>query len=234
MKERLDKWISTRSAYSRKDVKDLLRRGKVRLNGGTVLDPSTPVTDADFLEIDGNPFTAPAHLYLMLHKPKGVVSAVTDKNEKTVIDLVPAEWKRNGLFPAGRLDKSTTGFLILTDDGDFAHRILSPAKHVDKTYRVTLLDPVQPHYAAAFTDGIVLGDGTRCLSATLQETDDPCTVRVILHEGRYHQVKRMFASLGNCVTALHRESIGSLSLDPALNPGECRPITPDELRQITE
>ena len=230
--ERLDKYIASRSRYSRKDVKTLLREGKIRLNGQITRDSAQNVDENDTLEISGEPFCAPKHVYLMLHKPQGVVSASEDRKEKTVIDLVPDKWKRDGLFPAGRLDTDTTGFVLVTDDGEFAHRILSPKNHVPKIYRVTLRDAAVPSYAETFKNGVVLGDGTECLTAELTYTDDPHIVRVILHEGMYHQIKRMFASIGNAVTALHREAIGGVPLDDELPPGACRPLTETEIDTI--
>ena len=230
--ERLDKYIASRSACSRRDVKSMLRGGRIRVNGNTVRDSAFPVSDSDTVEIDGAAFSAPAHVYLMLNKPKGVVSASEDGRDKTVVDLIPEMYRRDGLFPAGRLDKDTTGFVLVTDDGGFAHRILSPKNHVDKTYLVTLRDDAAETYAEAFQTGISLADGTSCLPAKLTYTDDPRIVRVCLHEGRYHQIKRMFASLGNAVAELHRESVGGVRLDDTLLPGECRPLTDAEMRQL--
>ena len=232
MKERADKWIASRSSLSRKDVKALLKAGKVRVNEAVISDPGFYITDADIVCVDGKSISAQKHIYIMQNKPKGVVSVSNAPGDKTVIDLLPAELKRNGLFPAGRLDRDTTGFVLITDDGDFAHRILSPRHHVTKTYTATLRDAAEPHYAEAFKSGIVLGDGTQCLSAELEPTNDPHIVVVHLHEGRYHQVKRMFASLGNAVVELHREKIGGLPLDPTLAPGESRILTAQEIAQI--
>ena len=142
--------------------------------------------------------------------------------------------KRNGLFPAGRLDKDTTGFVLITDDGDFAHRILSPKKHVMKTYEATLRDCADESYIKAFEDGINLSDGTKCLSAKLIFSDNPRKVTVQLFEGRYHQVKRMFASLSNHVAELHRTAIGGISLDPDLAEGEARYLTKEEIQKIED
>lgn len=230
--ERLDKYIASRSRFSRKDVKSLLRQGKVKINHTVVSDAAYGVSEDDLLEINGMVFSAPKHIYLMLNKPKGIVSASEDRREKTVVDLVPQEWKRDGLFPAGRLDKDTTGFVLITDDGAFAHRILSPKHHVDKVYLVTLRDIANTSYTQAFAQGLPLSDGTQCLAARILFTDDPHVVRVILHEGRYHQVKRMFASLGNAVEELHREAIGGVRLDEMLPAGDCRLLTEDELKSI--
>ena len=232
MTERLDKWLSERCADSRKEVKALIRSRVVRVNDTVVTDPAFHVSPEDAVSVCGELVTADKHVYIMMNKPQGVVSVSSAPGDRTVLDLLPAEFRRNGLFPAGRLDRDTTGFVLITDDGEFAHRILSPKKHVDKVYRVTLRDPALPSYVQAFADGIVLGDGTRCLSAELMFADDPTCVNVRLHEGRYHQVKRMFASLGNQVVLLHRESIGGVSLDPALKPGECRLLTAAELEQM--
>ena len=170
----------------------------------------------------------------MLNKPKGVVSVSSAPNDRTVLDLLPQELRRSGLFPAGRLDRDTTGFVLITDDGDFAHRILSPRRHVTKTYTATLRDEARDWYAESFRNGIVLGDGTRCMSAELVFTHDSHRVIVHLREGRYHQVKRMFASLGNQVVELHRDAIGGLTLDPSLREGECRLISDEEVHRITE
>ena len=232
MKERADKWIASRSSLSRKDVKALLKAGKVRVNETVISDPGLYITDADVVCVDGKSISAQKHIYIMQNKPKGVVSVSNAPGDKTVIDLLPADLKRSGLFPAGRLDKDTTGFVLITDDGDFAHRILSPRRHVTKTYTATLRDAAEQHYAEAFKNGIVLGDGTQCLSAELEETNDPHVVVVHLHEGRYHQVKLMFASLGNAVVELHRERIGGLPLDPTLAPGESRLLSAEEVAQI--
>ena len=168
----------------------------------------------------------------MQNKPKGVVSVSSAPGDTTVIDLLPQDLRRSGLFPAGRLDRDTTGFVLITDDGDFAHRILSPRSHVTKTYIATLRDPAEESYVTAFRNGVVLGDGTHCLAADIEFTDLPNKVVVRLHEGRYHQVKRMFAALGNAVVELHRAQIGGLPLDISLSPGESRLLTADEVEQI--
>lgn len=233
MTERLDKWLCTRTSFSRKDVKSLIRNGRVQVNGITVTLADAHIAQTDTVSLDGKPIASDKHVYIMLNKPKGVVSVSNAPDDRTVIDLLPEELKRSGLFPAGRLDRDTTGFVLITDDGDFAHRILSPRRHVSKTYTATLRDEMQDHYLQAFREGIVLGDGTKCLSAELEKTDDPNRVVVHLREGRYHQVKRMFASLGNQVVELHRDAIGGLALDPTLREGECRLLTAEELLTIT-
>ena len=167
----------------------------------------------------------------MLNKPSGVLSAAKDPDCPTVVDLLPPELSRRGLFPAGRLDKDTTGLLIITDDGDFAHRMLAPKSHVYKTYEAVLVQPVTPEDIEAFAQGVTLGDGTECLNAVLEPLEGT-RVRVKIREGKYHQVKRMFAARGNAVLALKRTHIGSVALDIALPEGGCREMTPDELQKI--
>lgn len=234
MTERLDKRLCDRTSFSRKEVKERIRSGRVTVNGQIVTKPETHVGEQDTVTLDGQIIPADKHVYIMLHKPKGVVSVSSAPDDRTVLDLLPEELRRGRLFPAGRLDRDTTGFVLITDDGDFAHRILSPRRHVTKTYLVTLRDAIRDDYEAAFREGIVLGDGTKCLSAELIRTDNPHQVIVRLHEGRYHQVKRMFASLGNHVTELHRQSIGGLALDPALPCGACRLLTGEEVARIEQ
>ena len=169
----------------------------------------------------------------MLNKPSGVLSAAKDPDCPTVVDLLPPELSRRGLFPAGRLDKDTTGLLIITDDGDFAHRLISPSHHVYKTYEATLESDISEEQLDILRQGAVLGDGTECLPARLRKiSDEPPTVRVQIREGKYHQVKRMFASVGNSVSALRRTAIGALKLDNSLKEGEARLLTDDERKMI--
>lgn len=173
------------------------------------------------------------YLYIMLNKPSGVLSAAKDPDCPTVVDLLPPELSRHGLFPAGRLDKDTTGLLIITDDGDFAHRLISPSHHVYKTYEATLESDISEEQLDTLRQGAVLGDGTECLPARLRKiSDEPPTVRVQIREGKYHQVKRMFASVGNSVSALRRTAIGALKLDSTLGEGEARLLTDGERKMI--
>ena len=234
-KERLDKLIASQGLLSRSDVKNMVKKGEVSVNGTVVKDSSLKVSYNDDIKIKGECLSQTEYIYIMLNKPKGVVSASEDKRDKTVVDILPDELKRKNLFPAGRLDKDTTGFSLITNDGDFAHRILSPAKHVDKTYIATVSDRIDFAKAKkAFADGVVLGDGTVLLSAHLELIDDNenQVFKVIIKEGKYHQIKRMFASLGTNVIELKRISIGGLVLDPALSEGEARVITEKELNMI--
>ena len=167
----------------------------------------------------------------MLNKPAGVLSATDDGKQKTVIDLFSPEQKRLGLFPVGRLDKDTTGLLLITDDGDFAHKVISPKSEIEKLYHAETASPVNDGDIAAFAHGVTLADGTKCLPAGLSLCPDgSCLVTVM--EGKYHQVKRMLASRGKPVTALERLRIGALELDDSLKPGEYRPLTADELCSV--
>lgn len=234
-KERLDKLIASQGLLSRNDVKIMVKKGDVSVNGVVVKDSSLKVSYEDDIKIKGDSLSQTEYIYIMLNKPKGVVSASEDKRDKTVVDILPDELKRKNLFPAGRLDKDTTGFSLITDDGDFAHRILSPARHVDKTYIATVFDKIDIDNAKkAFADGIVLGDGTVLLSAQLELLEDGANqiFKVIIKEGKYHQIKRMFASLGTSVIELKRIAIGGLRLDPVLKEGEARIITEEELKMI--
>ena len=234
-KERLDKLIASQGLLSRNDVKGMVKRGEVSVNGTVVKDSSIKVSYEDNIKIKGEALLQTEFIYIMLNKPKGVVSASEDKRDKTVVDILPDELKRKNLFPAGRLDKDTTGFSLITDDGDFAHRILSPARHVDKTYIATVSEKIDFENARnAFADGVVLGDGTVLLSAQLELIEDAekQIFKVIIKEGKYHQIKRMFASLGTSVVELKRIAIGGLGLDPGLKEGEARVISENELSLI--
>ncbi len=234
--ERLDKIIASQGQYSRSEVKKLVKGGRVTLDGVTVkssdvkADPHKSV-----IAIDGKVLGYKKHIYIMLNKPQGVVSATDDRDHKTVIDLVPKELKRDGLFPAGRLDGDTVGFVLITDDGDFAHEILSPKNHILKTYHATLERPITEEDIRAFKKGIELKDGTLCLEAQVRSLDsDTPMAEIKICEGKYHQVKRMFAALGNKVVFLKRVKMGGLSLDEALEEGQCREITPEELILIKQ
>ncbi|MBR5437478.1 MAG: rRNA pseudouridine synthase [Clostridia bacterium] len=232
--ERLDKIIASQGKYSRSEVKKLVKAGLVTLNGEKVKSADVKAdAQKDIITVDGESICYKKHIYIMLNKPQGVVSATDDPVHKTVIDLVPAELYRQGLFPAGRLDGDTTGFVLITDDGDFAHRILSPKNHIMKTYHATLDHSLTEEDIRRFTEGIELKDGTLCLEAQVRMIqEEPPVAEVKIHEGKYHQVKRMFAALGNRVVALRRVKMGGLALDEALPEGQCRELTDEEFRLI--
>lgn len=232
--ERLDKILSSYFSLSRADTKKMMKKQCVKVNGEAVKSPDIKVDpEKDKITVDGKEVIFKKHIYIMMNKPKGVISASDDKKTETVVDLVPDEFYRDGLFPAGRLDKDTMGFVLLTDDGDFAHRILSPKNHVEKTYLALLEKPLTQSDIEHFLSGVELKDGTLCLEAKVRMKEGN-TAEVIIHEGKYHQVKRMFAALGNRVLELRRIKIGNLPLDEALGEGECREITNEELLLITQ
>lgn len=238
MKERLDKIIASSGLLTRSEVKLQIKKGFVTVNGNVVTDSSLKFDcEIDDICLDGKPLTKSKYTYIMLNKPKGVVSATNDNMDLTVVDILPNNLKRKNLFPAGRLDKDTVGFCLITDDGEFAHNILSPSRHVDKTYIATLNKEVEFLSAQkAFKDGVVLADGTVLLSAELEKLEEYTepTYKVVIKEGKYHQVKRMFASLGATVIELKRIKIGGLELDYSLEEGQARLLTKDELLKITE
>ena len=217
---RLDKYLSDALGLSRREAKALLGTGHVLLDGRAAtrgdekLDPLR-----DTVALDGRVLSVPEKLYLMLNKPAGVLTATTDSRQPTVLDLLSVEYRRKRLFPVGRLDRDTTGLLLLTDDGDFAHRIISPKSRVPKLYEAEVSGTLGEEDVRAFTDGLTLSDGTRCLPAELTLLGGD-TVRVEVCEGRYHQVKRMLASRGAPVRALRRLRIGGLWLDTTLMAGE--------------
>lgn len=234
--QRLDKIIAAQGEYSRKDVKKLVQRGVITVNGKVVKKSEEKVDpDKDIVCVNGKTLMLRTHVYIMLNKPQGVVSASRDEREKTVVDLVPPELSRKGLFPAGRLDKDTTGFVLITDDGDLAHRILSPKNHVNKTYIAVLDQPIRDEFIDRFAEGLTIDGQEVCKPALLsREPEWPVqpAVRVVLQEGMYHQIKRMFAALGREVVALRRISMGGVQLDPTLADGACRELTPEELTRI--
>lgn len=234
MMERLDKIIASQGKYSRSEVKKLVKAGRVTLDGTVVKSSDVKADEGADIRIDGVSLNYKKHIYIMLNKPRGVISATEDRTQKTVLDLVPKELFRNGLFPAGRLDGDTTGFVLITDDGDFAHRILSPKNHIMKTYHATLRDPLSEEDIVRFREGLTLGDGTECLEAHVRvlESGEINVAEIKICEGKYHQVKRMFASIGNKVLELRRVKMGELELDAALPEGKCREITDEEFKLL--
>ena len=229
---RLDKILSTQLNISRTDAKQMIKKGRVSVNGIPAKSGDVKVADADIVAVDGNKISYSRFVYIMMNKPKGVISASDGKGEKTVVDLVPSDMQRRGLFPAGRLDKDTTGFVLLTDDGEFAHSILAPSRHIDKTYVVTLDKPVTPEAVADFRSGMEL-NGEKLLQADAEIISEDATVcRVVLRQGLYHQIKRMFKKHGLTVIELKRVKMGNLPLDDSLLPGECRYLSQKELDLI--
>ena len=229
---RLDKLLSELGVASRKELRDIIRRGRVRVDGVTVTAPEQKV-DAERSEIslDGETLRWQRFRYFMMDKPEGVLSVTEDRRQQTVLDLLPEELRRLGLFPVGRLDKDTSGLLLLTNDGDFAHRVISPKSGVEKRYRAEVEGVPDERDVRAFERGIVLADGTECLPAKLETTGESvCFVTVM--EGKYHQVKRMLAACGKPVVHLRRLSVGALTLDESLTPGGVRELSQEDLCKV--
>lgn len=230
--ERLDKIISSQGKYSRSEVKKLISQKRIIVNDEIILKSDIKIEDTAKIQIDNEVINIKKNIYLILNKPMGYVSATEDKNDKTVLELVPKELYRKNLFPAGRLDKDTTGLMIITDDGIFAHNILSPKKHVKKEYDVTIDIDVTEEMVKGFETGIKLNDGI-CKSSKMIKTGKN-TALVTLTEGRYHQIKRMFGCFGAKVIRLHRTCMGNLILPKDLASGECRELTEKELFELQE
>ena len=230
---RLDKYVAGAAQQSRSDVRRAIQKGLVCVNGAVCRSADAQVPAGAAVTLNGQPLVLQQYVYIMLDKPKGVVSAAADKNDVTVVDLVGRAYPRRSLFPAGRLDKTSTGFVLVTDDGAFAHDILAPRRHVPKTYEVLLDTPLTPEMAAGFAAGVRLADGQRLQPAELSPgPDGPCSARVVLRQGVYHQIKRMFGVYGAGVNELRRTAIGGLALDAALGPGGFRELSPAEVARI--
>lgn len=231
--ERIDKIIASQGQYSRKEVKALIAKGRIAVDGRVVSSSSEKADPMTMLlTVDGKPLEFKRNLYLVLNKPKGYVSATEDRDHPTVLELVPREYRGRNLFPAGRLDRDTTGLMIITDDGALAHNILSPKKHVPKLYHVELDIPVTEEMRLGFSEGVMLNDGVS-KAADLIKTGEK-TAEVTLWEGRYHQIKRMFGCFGAEVVELKRLGIGRLTLPEDLAEGECREMSEEELALLQE
>lgn len=231
--ERIDKIIASQGQYSRKEVKALIAKGRIAVDGRVVSSSSEKADPMTMLlTVDGKPLEFKRNLYLVLNKPKGYVSATEDREHPTVLELMPQEYRGRDLFPAGRLDRDTTGLMIITDDGVLAHNILAPKKHVPKRYHVELDIPVTEEMRLGFSEGVMLNDGV-CKAADLIKTGEK-TAEVTLREGRYHQIKRMFGCFGAEVVELKRLGMGRLSLPEDLAEGECREMSEEELALLQE
>ena len=233
--ERIDKLLASTGRWSRKEVRELVRRGQVLAGGVPVARPEEKYDPAHTaFQVQGEPVDCVPYVYVMLHKPAGVLTATEDRRQRTVLELLPDHLRRRGLSPVGRLDKDTTGLLLLTDDGPLAHRLLSPRHHVDKTYFVRVDGELDGADAAAFAAGMMLEDGLACLPAGLEVLEQPDTALVTLHEGKSHQIKRMLAARGKPVVYLKRLTMGPLMLDPALERGEWRPLSAEEVAALRQ
>ena len=231
--ERLDKIISATGKKSRREVKILVKQGRILVDGVPASSPEMKVDPAvSEIFLDGEDIGYQRFTYIMLHKPAGVLSAVEDKRQKTVLDLLPEELQKRGLSPVGRLDKDTEGLLLLTNDGDLTHHLLSPRHHVDKVYYAKVEGALEQADCAAFAVGMTLGDGLECMPAGLEILSSNEAL-VTLQEGKFHQVKRMLAARGKPVVYLKRLSMGPLRLDESLQPGCFRHLTDEEVRSLS-
>ena len=232
---RLDKFLADAGAGTRSEVKKFIQKGKVQVNGVPAKKSEIKVSEEDEVVLDGNRISqAPEFVYYLLHKPAGYVSATEDKRDKTVMELVASD--RKGLFPVGRLDKDTEGLLLITNDGDLAHRLLAPKKHVDKVYYAKIDGMVTEEDVKRFAEGIDIGaeeeEMTRPAKLDIMRSAEESEIRLTIHEGKFHQVKRMFLAVGKEVTYLKRERMGTLCLDENLKPGEYRLLTEEEIENV--
>lgn len=223
---RLDKLLSNLGVASRAGCRELLKAGRVQVDGQTVRDGAVQISEKAAVLLDGTALDTRLARHLMLFKPAGVLTAAEDGRQQTVMDLLPGVYRSCGCMPVGRLDKDTTGLLVLTTDGELAHRLIAPGRHVDKVYEAVVDGVLDEGDAAAFAAGIPLKDFT-ALPAKLEVLAEN-RARVTVQEGKYHQVKRMFGARGKPVLALHRASFGPLQLDETLCPGQFRELTGEE------
>lgn len=230
---RLDKYLCHATGLTRSRAQIVIRRGQVTVNGEVRKSPDFKLPADAVVTWHGEPVSIGGKRYYMLHKPSGVVCAAIDARHKTVLDLFDSA-ERTNLHVAGRLDIDATGLVLLTDDGDWSHRITSPRYRCDKVYRVEVADALDETVVTAFAEGLLLRNEEKKTLPARLEILGANTARLRISEGKYHQVKRMFAALGNRVTALHRERIGVLSLDPSLLPGQWRPLTEDEIKVMQQ
>ena len=226
---RLDRLIASSGVLSRSQTGKAIRAGRVTVNGVTAERPEQKVREnGDIILLDGIPLDVQLKHYYLMDKPVGVITAARDPKQKTVLELFPPEVRKQGIFPVGRLDKDTSGLLLLTDDGDFAHRVISPKSGVRKVYEAHVEGKLTPEDVQKFADGIQLKDGTLCLPAELELiSPDRCLITV--QEGKYHQVRRMLAAVGKPVLTLRRLSVGGLRLSDESVPGSWRPLSEDEV-----
>lgn len=231
---RLDKFISERTEYTRSQIKQLAAKGSITVDGAvtkkadTKIDPDTAV-----VTVCGAEVTSQKYSYILLNKPQGYVCSTNDNDGESVLNLIPPEMRKKNMFPAGRLDKDSVGALLITDDGELAHRMLSPKSHVPKIYIVKLDRPFQSNYVDLFKNGIVLKDGERCLPAQVKQAENAENLAFIeICEGKYHQVKRMFAAVGNHVEKLMRVSVGGLVLPEKLGKGECMELLHKDVENL--
>lgn len=234
--QRLDRFLTSQNIGSRRETVKLIRDGKVTVDEKICVRPEMKIIPGlTAIEVNHQVVFYQKYIYIMMNKPKGLICATQDKQAQTVLDIVPEPWNRRGIFPAGRLDKDTTGLLVITDDGDFAHRMLSPKKQVYKLYRILPERKISDKDIDLFAQGIQYG-GIQFAPAALwtEAVDGQEYAFVKIHEGKFHQVKRMFEAVGNQVLELKRIKIGALDLDKDLQEGESRLLTKEERNKIFE
>jgi len=233
---RLDKFISERTEYTRSQIKQLAAKGSITVDGAVTKKADTKIDpEAVAVTVCGAEVTSQKYSYILLNKPQGYVCSTNDNDGESVLNLIPPEMRKKNMFPAGRLDKDSVGALLITDDGELAHRILSPKSHVPKIYIVKLDRPFQSNYVDLFKNGIVLRDGERCLPAQVKQAENAENMAFIeICEGKYHQVKRMFAAVGNHVEILMRISVGGLVLPEKLGKGECMELLHKDVENLFE
>lgn len=232
---RLDKYLASTTDYSRSQIKKLIKAGQVSINQQPAQDPGQHINvDQDRIDLYQQTVTPLAPRYFMLNKPTGFICATQDSEQLTVIDLLSSETNSARLHIAGRLDKDTTGLVLITDDGQWSHRITSPHKHCFKYYRVTVANALTEELIPQFQQGVLLKGETKPTQPAKLKLLDHFTAELAIQEGKYHQVKRMFAATGNKVTALHRTRVGPILLDTKLAPGDYRPLTADEIQSFSD
>ncbi|MDK7120187.1 pseudouridine synthase [Lactobacillus paragasseri] len=232
---RIDKYLANMNVGSRKEVHSLIKKKVVTVNGELVTTPKQQVKEDDLVVVDGNEIAYQQYHYFLLNKPKGVISATEDRSQQTVISLLKTKDRYQGIAPVGRLDKDTTGLLLLTNDGALAHELLAPNKHVTKVYRAKISGVASEETIKTFASGITLGDGTKLKPAKLEilaqdKVHDLSQIEIQIQEGKYHQIKRMFGAVGMKVLELDRISMGKLSLLTDLKRGQYQEITRDKIK----
>lgn len=234
MKQRLDKFLSSQTIYTRTDISKLLWKRKVSVNGKITREGELKIDpEKDKVEVSGKEIVYREKINLILNKPDGYVSATEDKNDPTVIDLVPEEFKRKDIFPAGRLDKDSEGMVLITNDGPLSHRILTPKKHIPKYYMVKLSEKFGENYESLFSEGLTISGGEVCLPARVKKCEDAENVAFIeLFEGKFHQVKRMFEAVENNVEKLVRIQMGGLPMPVELELGDCMELLHNDVENL--
>jgi 16S rRNA pseudouridine516 synthase len=233
---RLDKFIGERTEFSRSRIKELAKKGEITVDGVCIKSPDAKITpETQKISVCGRELVYREHTYVLMNKPEGYVCSTDPKDGRIVMELVPDKLRTRDMFPAGRLDKDSLGALLLTDDGELAHRILSPKSHIPKIYIVKLADSFKINYVNQFEKGMVLGDGEQCLPARVRPCENNEKLAFIqLYEGKYHQVKRMFAAVQNHVEVLMRISLGGLILPEKLGFGECMELLHKDVENLFE